>query len=98
MRLRILLSVFFLVSLGAAAQQRRVSVVKDNVPSTGVAKQYADSLAWLKDSIFSVKNTKKQSKIRGRGSSRLFLPLTFYRMSLGICSPLASPRALMTRN
>ena len=53
---------FFLVSLGAAAQQRRVSVVKDNVPSTGVAKQYADSLAWLKDSIFSVKNTKKANR------------------------------------
>ena len=44
---------FFLVSLGAAAQQRRVSVVKDDVPSTGVAKQYADSLAWLKDSILA---------------------------------------------
>ena len=93
MRLRILLSVFFLVSLGAAAQQRRVSVVKDNVPSTGVAKQYADSLAWLKDSIFSVKNTKKQSKIRGRGSSRLFLPLTFYRDVAGNMFSLGKPES-----
>lgn len=93
MRLRILLSVFFLVSLGAAAQQRRVSVVKDDVPSTGVAKQYADSLAWLKDSIFSVKNTKKQSKIRGRGSSRLFLPLTFYRDVAGNMFSLGKPES-----